>query len=73
MGAIELLTAEKLIDLICREHFSQPALKNFKICDWPGGCLNLATGSVAGLFAHAEVNIGVAFLMGNPDDLFQTW
>ena len=73
MGAIELLLPKKLINLLRRKNFPEPALEGGLIGDGPFGTQHLPSGPITRDFANSQMHIGMALVMGEAHDLFKAW
>ena len=73
MGAIEFLVAVEAIDLLWRQDFLEPSLKDLGAGDWPICALHVSTGPVARHFPNPQVDIGMAGIMGDSNDLLEAW
>ena len=73
MGAVEFLVAVEAINLLGRQDFLEPSLKDLGAGDRPIRALDLPSGSIARDFSNPQVHIGMAGFMGDANDLFQAW
>ena len=73
MGAVKFLVAVEAIDLLWRQDFLEPSLKDFGAGDWPIRALHVSPGPVARDFPNPRVDIGMAGMMGYANDLLEAW
>ena len=73
MGTVEFLVSAKGINLLGRQDFLKPSLKDIGTGDRPFGALHVSAGAVARHFPNTEVDIGMAGLMGDANDLREAW
>ena len=73
VGSVKFFFSQKTIDLLRRENFTQPAIEGDSITHRPVRGLNLTPRSVARRFPDAQMNIGMPFLVGQSDNLFEGW
>ena len=73
MGAVEFLVAVEAIDLLWRQDFLEPSLKDLGAAHWPFRALHVSPCAVARYFPNPQVDIGMAGLMGDLNDLLEAW
>ena len=73
MGTIEFLVANEGIDLLRRQDLLEPALKDLGLGHGPLRALHVSAGAVARDLSHPQVDIGMAGIMGDSNDLLEAW
>ena len=73
MGAVEFLVTAKGIDLLRRQNFLEPSLKDIGLGYRPFRALHVSAGAITRDFPNPQVHIGMAGLMGNANDLLEAW
>ena len=73
MGAVEFLVAFEAINLLGRQDFLEPSLKDLGVGDRPFRALHVSPGPVARDFPHSEVDIGMPGSMGDAHDVLEAW
>ena len=73
MGAVKFLVAVEAIDLLWRQDFLEPSLKDLGAGDRPFHALHVSPGPVARDVPHSEVDIGMASIMGDAHDVLEAW
>ena len=73
MGAVEFLVSAKGINLLGRQDFLQPCLKDIGTGHRPLRALHVSAGAVARDFPNTQVDIGMTGLMGDANDLLEAW
>ena len=73
MGAVEFLVAVEAIDLLWRQDFLEPSLKDLGAGHWPFRALHVSPCAVSRCFSNPQVDIGMASLMGDLNDLLEAW
>ena len=73
MGAVKFLVAVEAIDLLWRQDFLEPSLEDLGAGDWPIRALHVSPGPVARHFPNPQVDIGMAGIMGDSNDLLEAW
>ena len=73
MGAVELLVAVEAIDLLRRQDFFEPSLKDIGAGHRPFRALHFSLGAVARHFPNPKVDVGMDVIMGDVNDLFEAW
>ena len=73
MGAVKFLVAVEAIDLLWRQDFLEPSLKDFGAGDRPIRALHVSPGPVARHLSDPQMHIGMAGIMGNANDLQEAW
>ena len=73
MGTVEFLVTAKGINLLGRQDFLQPSLKDIGTGHRPWRALHVPAGAVARHFPNTEVDIGMAGLMGDANNLLEAW
>ena len=71
MGAVEFLLAFEAINLLGRQDFLEPSLKDLGAGDRPLRDLHVSSGPVARYFPNPQVDIGMAGIMGDSNDLLE--
>ena len=73
MGAVEFLVAVEAIDLLWRQDFLEPSLKDIGLGQGPFRALHVSPCAVARYFSNTQVDVGMAGLMGDANDLLEAW
>ena len=73
MGAVKFLVAVEAIDLLWRQDFLEPSLEDLGAGDRPFRALHVSPGPVALHFPNPQVDIGMAGIMGDANDLLEAW
>ena len=73
MGTVKFLVAVEAIDLLWRQDFLEPSLKDRGAGDRLFRDLHVFPGPVARHFPNTQVDIGMAGIMGDAHDLFEAW
>ena len=73
MGAVEFLISKKRIDLLRRQDFLEPSLKDVGLGYGPVRDLHVSAGAVARDFPNPQVDIGMAGIMRDANNLFEAW
>ena len=71
MGAVKFLVAVEAIDLLWRQDFLEPSLEDLRAGHWSIRALHVSSGPVARRFPNPQVDIGMAGLMGDSNDLLE--
>ena len=73
MGAVKFLVAFEAINLLGRQDFLEPSLKDLGAGDRPIRALHVSPGPVARDFSNTQVDIGMSDFMGDSNDLLEAW
>ena len=73
MGTVKFLVAVEAIDLLWPQDFLEPSLKDLGASDRPFRALQVSPGPVARHFPNPQVDIGIAGIMGDSNDVLEAW
>lgn len=70
---VACLVAVEAIDLLWRQDFLEPSLKDLGSGDWPIRALHVSPGPVARHSPNPQVDIGMAGIMGDSNGVLEAW